>query len=95
MGVATEKRGVTDQERLKRMATLQAELKELRRVPLGDWYAGFESLLQIEMHRYAGLVHIEEEVVIGVVSPCDFIDLTDNEQIEWDKAVFKRQAFVC
>ena len=86
----TETKELTEQERKAQIEYHLAELKKLRATPRSDWHAGFEALLRIETHKYADLVHISTEEEIGEVSPrTDFVILVEDEQVEWEKAIFR------
>ena len=88
--MADDIRKLTEQERKKKIEYHLAELKKLRATPRSDWHAGFEALLRIETHKYADLVHIRTEEEIGEVPPrTDFVILVEDEQVEWEKAIFK------
>ena len=90
MADAAETKGLTEQERKERIEYHLAELKKLRAAPRSDWHAGFEALLRIETHKYAGLVHISTEEEIGEVPPrTDFVILVEDEQVEWEKSIFR------
>ena len=90
MSDLTETKELTEQERKEQIEYHLAELKKLRRVPRSDWHAGFEALLRIETHKYADLVHIRTEEEIGEVPPrTDFVILVEDEQVEWEKAIFR------
>jgi len=81
---------MTEDEKQKRIAELLAELKELQATPRSDWHAGFEALLRIETHKYENKVHIRTEEEIGVVPPrTDFVVLVEDEQVEFEKEIFK------
>ena len=81
---------MTEEEKQKRIAELLAELKELQATPRSDWHAGFEALLRIETHKYENKVHIRTEEEIGVVPPrTDFVVLVEDEQVEFEKEIFK------
>ena len=81
---------MTEQEKKQRIAELRAELKELEATPRSDWHAGFEAALRIETHKYGNLVHIRTEEEIGEVPPrADFVILTEDEKLEFEKAIFK------
>ena len=81
---------MTEQEKKQRIAELRAELKELEATPRSDWHAGFEALLRIETHKYGDRVHIRTEEEIGEVPPrADFVILTEDERVEFEKAIFK------
>ena len=89
MAVADEYRELTEQERKEQIEYHLSELKKLRATPRSDWHAGFEALLRIETHKYADLVHIRTEEEIGEVPPrTDFVILVEDEQVEWEKAIF-------
>ncbi|MBQ8094061.1 MAG: hypothetical protein IJ242_10870 [Clostridia bacterium] len=90
MADAEKNRELTEQERKKQIEYHLAELKKLRATPRSDWHAGFEALLRIETHKYAGLVHINTEEEIGEVPPrTDFVILVEDEEVNWEKAVFR------
>ena len=58
-------------------------------MPRSDWHAAFEALLRIEAHKFAGRVHILTEEEIGEVPPrTDFVVLTEDEEVDWEKAIF-------
>ena len=81
---------MTEQEKRQRIAKLRAELKELEATPRSDWHAGFEAALRIETHKYGNRVHIRTEEEIGEVPPrVDFVILTEDERVEFEKAIFK------
>ena len=81
---------MTEQEKKQRIAELRTELKELEATPRSDWHAGFEAALRIETHKYGNLVHIRTEEEIGEVPPrADFVILTEDERVEFEKAIFK------
>ena len=81
---------MTEKERQTRIAELLAELKELQATPRSDWHAGFEALLRIETHGYENKIHIRTEEEIGVIPPrTDFVILVEDEQVEFEKAIFK------
>ena len=81
---------MTEEEKQKRIAELLAELKELQATPRSDWHAGFEALLRIETHKYENRVHLRTEEEIGVVPPrTDFVVLVEDEQVEFEKEIFK------
>ena len=81
---------MTEDEKQKRIAELLAELKELQATPRSDWHACFEALLRIETHKYENKVHIRTEEEIGVVPPrMDFVVLVEDEQVEFEKEIFK------
>ena len=90
MADVTETKELTEQERKEQIEYHLAELKKLRATPRSDWHAGFEALLRIETHKYADLVHIRTEEEIGEVPPrTDFVILVEDEQVEWEKAIFR------
>ncbi len=85
-----ETKELTEQERKEQIEYHLAELKKLRAVPRSDWHAGFEALLRIETHKYADRVHIRTEEEIGEVPPrTDFVILVEDEEVDWEKAVFR------
>ena len=85
-----ETKEMTEHERKERIEYHLAELKKLRATPRSDWHAGFEALLRIEAHKYAGLVHISTEEEIGEVPPrTDFVILAEDEEVKWEKAIFR------
>lgn len=89
MGSAVDFEELSEWERKKRIDYHLAELRKLRATPRSDWHAGFEALLRIEAHKYAGLVHVSTEEEIGEAPPrMDFVILVEDERVEWDKAVF-------
>ena len=88
--MADEIRELTEQERKEQIEYHLAELKKLRAVPRSDWHAGFEALLRIETHKYADRVHINTEEEIGEVPPrTDFVILVEDEEVDWEKAIFR------
>ena len=88
--MADEIRELTEQERKEQIEYHLAELKKLRAVPRSDWHAGFEALLRIETHKYADRVHIRTEEEIGEVPPrTDFVILVEDEEVDWEKAIFR------
>ena len=88
--MADEIRALTEQERKEQIEYHLAELKKLRATPRSDWHAGFEALLRIETHKYADRVHIRTEEEIGEVPPrTDFVILVEDEEVAWEKAIFK------
>lgn len=90
MPMAEEIRELTEQERKEQIEYHLAELKKLRATPRSDWHAGFEALLRIETHKYADRVHIRTEEEIGEVPPrTDFVILAEDEEVDWEKAVFR------
>ena len=90
MADAAKTKELTEQERKEQIEYHLAELKKLRATPRSDWHAGFEALLRIETHKYADLVHISTEEEIGEVPPrTDFVILVEDEQVEWEKAIFR------
>ena len=85
-----ETKELTEQERKEQIEYHLAELKKLRAVPRSDWHAGFEALLRIETRKYADRVHIRTEEEIGEVPPrTDFVILVEDEEVDWEKAVFR------
>ena len=81
---------MTEKERQNRIAELLVELKELQATPRSDWHAGFEALLRIETHKYENRVHLRTEEEIGVIPPrTEFVILVEDEQVEFEKAIFK------
>lgn len=90
MADAAKTKELTEQERKEQIEYHLAELKKLRATPRSDWHAGFEALLRIETHKYADLVHISTEEEIGEVPPrTDFVIQVEDEQVEWEKAIFR------
>ena len=90
MPMADEIRELTEQERKEQIEYHLAELKKLRAVPRSDWHAGFEALLRIETHKYADRVHIRTEEEIGEVPPrTDYVILVEDEEVDWEKAIFR------
>ena len=88
--MADEIRELTEQERKEQIEYHLAELKKLRAVPRSDWHAGFEALLRIETHKYADRVHIRTEEEIGEVPPrTDYVILVEDEEVDWEKAIFR------
>ena len=88
--MADEIRELTEQERKEQIEYHLAELKKLRAVPRSDWHAGFEALLRIETHKYADRVYIRTEEEIGEVPPrTDFVILVEDEEVDWEKAIFR------
>ena len=74
---------MTEKERIKRIAELRAELKELLATPRSDWHAAFEALLRIETYKFENRVHIRTEEEIGIMPPrTDFVLLIEDEQVE-------------
>ena len=90
MAETKESKPLTEQEKKRQIEYHLAELKKLRATPRSDWHAGFEALLRIETHRYADLVHIHTEEEIGEVPPrADFVILTEDAEIQWEKDIFQ------
>lgn len=82
---------MTEQKKKERIAELLKELKELQATPKSDWHAAFEALLRIETHKYENKVHIRTEEEIGVLPPrTDFVILVEEEEVEFDKEIFKQ-----
>ena len=87
---SAEIKELTEQERKEQIEYHLSELKKLRATPRSDWHAGFEALLRIETHKYADRVHISTEEEIGEVPPrTDFVILVEDEQVEWEKEIFR------
>ena len=87
---SAETKELTEQERKEQIEYHLSELRKLRATPRSDWHAGFEALLRIETHKYADCVHISTEEEIGEVPPrTDFVILVEDEQIEWEKEIFR------
>jgi len=85
-----EGRELTEQERQERIEYHLAELKKLSSTSRIDWHAGFEALLRIDTYKFADMVHILTEEEIGDVLPrTDFVILVEDEQVEWEKAIFR------
>ena len=81
---------MTEKERIKRIAELRAELKELLATPRSDWHAAFEALLRIETYKFENRVHIRTEEEIGIMPPrTDFVLLIEDEQVDLGKEIFK------
>lgn len=81
---------MTEKERIKRIAELRAELKELLATPRSDWHAAFEALLRIETYKFENRVHIRTEEEIGIMPPrTDFVILIEDEQVDLGKEIFK------
>ena len=81
---------MTEQKKKERIAELLKELRELQATPKSDWHAAFEALLRIETHRFENKVRIMTETEIGVVPPrTDFVVLVEDEQVEFEKEIFK------
>ena len=82
---------MTEQKKKERIAELLKELRELQATPKSDWHAAFEALLRIETHKYENKVHIRTEEEIGVLPPrTDFVILVEEEEVEFDKEIFKQ-----
>lgn len=88
--MSDEKIKMTDEEKKGRIAELLKELRELQATPRSDWHAAFEAVLRIETHKYEDKVYIRTEEEIGMMPPrTDFVVLVEDEEIEFESAVFR------